>query len=146
MRIWHWALLPWLPEKQFRGQLRELVAIMHDWRDKGSTNHLLINRAMDYGKAELCFYFQLYAQVYEKRLGKALARKYLEEFAAFGAPERPRYGFPYEEWHNKEYLRICMANLFEKRHFGRGKSRITAQEWRLLEQGYREHTGEEYQI
>lgn len=47
MRIWHWKLLPYLPDRQFKGQLRELVAIMHDWRDKGRTNHLLINRVME---------------------------------------------------------------------------------------------------
>jgi uncharacterized protein (TIGR02328 family) len=60
MRIWHYALLPYLPDAQFKGQLRELVAIMHDWRDKGTTNHLLINRVMDYPKEELYNYFILY--------------------------------------------------------------------------------------
>lgn len=29
MRLWHCELLPYLPELQFKGQLRELVAIMH---------------------------------------------------------------------------------------------------------------------
>ena len=31
MRIWHYKLLPYLPDKQFKGQLRELVAIMRAW-------------------------------------------------------------------------------------------------------------------
>ena len=35
MRLWHYRLLPYLPDAQFKGQLREMVAIMHDWRDKG---------------------------------------------------------------------------------------------------------------
>ena len=34
MRLWHYKLLPYLPDAQFKGQLRELVAILHDWRDK----------------------------------------------------------------------------------------------------------------
>lgn len=50
IRIWHYQLLPYLPDAQFKGQLRELVAIMHDWRDKGKTNHLLINKVMEYPK------------------------------------------------------------------------------------------------
>lgn len=47
MRLWHYKLLPYLPAAQFKGQLRELVAILHTWRDKGQTNHILINRVME---------------------------------------------------------------------------------------------------
>ena len=43
LRIWHYKLLEVLPDLQFNGQLRELVVIMRDWRDKGKTNHILIN-------------------------------------------------------------------------------------------------------
>ena len=53
MRIWHIDLLYYIPDSQFKGQLRELVAIMHDWRDKGKTNHLLINGVMEYQKNDL---------------------------------------------------------------------------------------------
>ena len=60
MRIWHYAILPYLPNAQFKGQLRELVAIMHDWRDKGTTNHLLINKVMEYPKSSLTQYFLYY--------------------------------------------------------------------------------------
>lgn len=37
MRLFHYALLPYLPELQFKGQLREIVLIMHQWRDEGKT-------------------------------------------------------------------------------------------------------------
>ena len=50
MRLWHHKLLRYLPEAQFKGQLREMVAIMRDWRDRGTTNHLLINKVMEYDK------------------------------------------------------------------------------------------------
>lgn len=70
MRIWHYQLLSYLPEAQFKGQLRELVAIMHDWRDKGETNHLLINRVMEYPKSELAVYFLYYEDEYIRRYGK----------------------------------------------------------------------------
>lgn len=149
MRLWHYALLPYLPDAQFRGQLREVVAIMRDWRDKGVTNHLLINRAMDYSKHDLEIYFNVYEQEYHRRYGKWLPEKGLE-FVYFGDTEnrvvldwlRPIF----DGWHNKEYLRVCMANLYEKWKFGKGKSRITDEEWQKLSNGYKEITGEDYII
>ena len=30
MRLWHYKLLPYLPELQFKGQLREMVTRLHD--------------------------------------------------------------------------------------------------------------------
>lgn len=101
MRIFHYALLPYLPDLQFRGQLRELVAIMHDWRDKGRTNHLLINRVMEYQKDDLTGYATLYAIEYENRYGKKVS---LKEFIQFsdGLAHTP----PFEGWHNTEYLRL----------------------------------------
>ena len=39
-----------------------------------------------------------------------------------------------------------MANLYEKHFFGVGKSRISDEEWEKLCEGYKQITGEEYQI
>ena len=66
MRLWHVELLPYLPDMQFKGQLRELVAIMHDWRDKGATNHLLINHVMSYDSSHLYRYFCEYEKEWNK--------------------------------------------------------------------------------
>lgn len=142
MRLWHYQLLPYLPELQFKGQLRELVAIMHDWRDKGKTNHLLINKVMEYPKADLYGYFLEYVVNYEDRYGE-LPRQ-TDEFRQFGKYQIKLE--PFENWHNKEYLRICMSNLFEKHKYGIGKSRISDEEWQTLLDGYKQITGEEYQI
>jgi uncharacterized protein (TIGR02328 family) len=142
MRLWHKKLLPYLPDLQFKGQLRELVAIMHDIRDKGATNHILINRVMEYDKSDLYGYFLEYAVEYEKRYG--ILPKQTDEFRAFGNHQFLQT--PFDGWHNKEYLRVCMANLYEKHFFGVGKSRITDEEWETLCKGYKDITGEEYQI
>ena len=142
MRLWHYRLLPYLPDLQFKGQLRELVAIMHDWRDKGKTNHLLINRVMEYPKADLYGYFLEYAVEYEKRYGTL--PKQTDDFREFGAHRYTH--MPFENWHNKNYLRVCMANLYEKHVYGIGKSRITGEEWNRLADGYKAITGEEYRI
>ena len=146
MRIWHYALLPYLSDLQFKGQCRELVAIMRDWRDKGHTNHLLINMVMEYPKNDFARYFLHYEALYHKRYGKWLTKQW-EEFKAFDdTPLDKRSNGVFAGWHNKEYLRVCMANLYEKHFFGVGKSRITDEEWKMLLNGYKEITGEEYHI
>lgn len=141
MRLWHHQLLPYLPDAQLKGQWRELVAIMRDWQDNGKTNHLLINRVMQYPKDDLTGYATLYSIEYENRYGKKIA---LKEFIQFsdGLAHTP----PFERWHNKKYLRVCMANLYEKHIFGIGKSRITDEEWQRLADGYETITGEKYFI
>lgn len=149
MRLWHYELLPYLPELQFKGQLRELVAIMHDWRDRGKTNHLLINKVMEYPKSELLLYFELYASIYALKYNKLLSQHYYEEFREFAYGSKLSFNPNvelFDDWHNKEYLRICMSNLFEKHKYGVGKSRITDAEWETLLRGYKEITGEDYVI
>lgn len=149
MRLWHYELLPYLPDLQFKGQLREIVLIMHQWRDKGTTNHLLINKVIEYPKRELAEYAFKYLKEYNKRYSKALKETYWE-FAEFGFGNRNVFVDNeiacYCGWHNKEYLRICMSNLFEKYKYGVGKSRISDEEWQSLLDGYKKITGEEYAI
>jgi uncharacterized protein (TIGR02328 family) len=147
MRIWHYELLPYLPDLQFKGQLRELIAIMHDWKNKGTTNHLLINKVMDYSKEDLFRYSVRYNDECIRRYGKSMGEKYKKEFVDF-CPNRHSY-LSYElfkGWHTKEYLRSNMANLWEKHFMGVGKSRISDEEWETLLRGYKEITGEEYVI
>ena len=146
MRLWHYELLPYLPDAQFKGQLRELVAIMHDWRDKGKTNHLLINKVMEYVRDELVRYYIYYETIYHQRYGKWIDQKYWEEFKTFQKEEHDKKKYYSNDWHNKEYLRVCMANLYEKHFFGIGKSRITDKEWETLCRGYKAITGEDYEI
>ena len=145
MRIWHTDILPYLPDLQFKGQLRELVAILHDWRNKGATNHILINRVMEYPKSDLASYMWIYCENHGKRYNLDCKESLLREFIDFadGGKFNP---YPFKDWHNKEYLRVCMANLYEKHEFALGKSRITDEEWERLLRGYKDITGEDYKI
>ena len=145
MRLWHIDLLPYLPDAQFKGQLRELVAIRRDWEEKGKTNHLLINRVMEFPKRELTYYFLHYEIYYNQRYGVYLS-DVVREFLDFAEKEKRCAPTGYAGWHNKEYLRVCMANLYEKHYSGIGKSRITDEEWQRLLDGYKAITGEEYEI
>jgi uncharacterized protein (TIGR02328 family) len=145
MRLWHYKLLPYLPELQFKGQLREMVAILHDLKRNGKTNHLLINRIMEYPKDNLYWYFCQYEAEYHTRYGKNLCEQ-AYDFGEFGDWSFNSNNGLFNGWHNTEYLRVCMANLYEKHHFGIGKSRITDEEWQRLCDGYKDITGEEYKI
>lgn len=145
MRIWHIDLLKYLPKKQFDGQLRELVLIMRDWRDKGKTNHVLINKVMEYPKNDLVRYFIYYEALYRERYGKFPNQIYWAEFKQFDdTPIEERSAGCFDTWHTKDYLRSNMANLWEKHFMGVGESRITDAEWETLLVGYENITGEEY--
>ena len=149
MRLFHYALLPYLPELQFKGQLREIVLVMHQWRDEGKTNHLLINRVMQYPKSELEVYWIYYENEYERRHGRKPNAKYSKEFRNFAAGSAtlwPDEEVVFEGWHTKEYLRMNMGNLAEKHFYGVGKSRITDEEWERICEGYKTITGEDYKI
>lgn len=146
MRLWSIDLLEFLPDLQFKGQLREMMLIMRDWRDKGHTNHLLINIVMEYPKNDFARYFVHYEALYHKRYGKWLSKQW-EEFKAFDdTPFDKRSKGVFTGWHNKEYLRVCVCNLYEKYRFGVGKSKISQEEWDGVLQGYKEITGEDWAL
>ena len=88
-------------------------------------------------------YFLEYAEEHRRRYGKH--PKQIDEFVDF-AEIKWTTPMVYDDWHNKEYLRVCMANLYEKHIFGIGKSRITDEEWARLCEGYKTITGEPYAI
>ena len=155
MRMWHYKLLPYLPDYQLKGQLRELIAIMHNWRDKGSPKSVIIDIIKEYPKDDFLRYFEYYCWVYSFRYHKPVADSWKIEFVEFcfgdkGVYDTTKYNsFPgeiFKDWHNKEYLRVCMANLYEKYKFGRGKSKISEEDWKRLLNGYKEITHEEYKL
>jgi len=151
MRLWHYKLFPYLPDLQFKGQLREVYAIMHNWRDMGTTNSLIINPIMRFDKSELTSYFLLYKKEYEKRYNKKIKTSIKNEFLDFpeNKPGTDYYTItkePFTGVHNKDYLRVCMANLYEKHFCAEGKTVISDEDWKRLTDGYKDITGEEYRL
>jgi hypothetical protein len=117
---------------------------MRAWRDNGTTNHLLINRVMDYPKADLSSCFWFYMNEYAKRYGHyndALTKEFVD-FADGGYFNAK----PFPGWHDDEYLKICMANLYEKHEKAKGKTQISQKEWQTLLNGYKTITGEYWKI
>lgn len=145
MRLWHVELLPYLPDLQFKGQLREIIAMLRNWKNGDSLGNLLVNLALDYPKSHLTEYFKIYYSEYERRYNKKINKKFLDEFIEFADSGFTENNI-FKNWHNKEYLRICMANLYEKYAYAVGKTKITDKDWNTLILGYKKITGEEYMI
>jgi hypothetical protein len=136
---------------------------MRAWRDDGTTNHLLINRVMDYPKADLSSYFVFYHREYCRRYGDhKISFETVQEFLGFSDYKvnddffiRPYGGYPigvdfnvplFPGWHDDEYLKICMANLYEKHEKAKGKTQISQKEWQRVLEGYKTITGEYWKI
>ena len=141
MRMFHYKMLPYLPSAQLRGQWRECGLIAQGIQENGTPNHLLVNKVMEYPIDEFLSYCCLvYAEM--KRRNFRILDASRERFQRFGAYKWVEN--PFDGWHNKDYLRVCVCNLFEKHYFGVGKSRISDAEWQRIVEGYIEITGEQY--
>ena len=57
MRLWHYKLIPVLPDKMLVSQWRECIAIKRQW-EKGTLKHRLVSYVKDYARE----YFLQYVQ------------------------------------------------------------------------------------
>lgn len=132
MRLWHKDLIQYLPRQQLLGQWRECCCIAKSIRDKGTPNHILVNKIMDYPIEHFIRYTML-VQWY------MLNRDYKLRFEKF----TKYFDFSYEEygkilttplneifinWHNDRYLNQCLCNLQEKYDCGG----ISESEWMVI--------------
>ena len=121
MRLWHWKLLPYLPQSQLLAQWRELNSIYVKQDD-----HILINYIYEYDRVHLLAYSLLVIDEMNKR---GIEVKSMDNFNKFF--ERTRLLSigslqtfePFPQHHNHRYLLQCFANLQEK--FDRGQSDFT---------------------
>ena len=111
MRLWHYGLIPVLPNKMLVSQWRECVAIKRQW-EKGTLNHRLVSYVKDYDKAYFCNYITLVANEMDKRKIR-FKEKYLDELFDFSANLNTFIPAMYPE-HNSRYLQQCYYNLQEK--------------------------------
>lgn len=123
MRLWHYKLIPYLPNKMLISQWRELIAIKRQW-EKGTLKHRLVSYVMDYNKEY--FYYYTYSVVEEMRERKIhYQHKYYDEIQEFCVNDEYCYPCPIYPEHDNRYLRQCYYNLQEK--YDRGI--ITEEEW-----------------
>lgn len=137
VRLWHKDLIPLLPRQQLLGQWRECCLIAKQIAEKGTPNHVLVNRIMEYGSEHFWYYTMDVAFEMTKRGYKGNVESFLKHYRKYGEAF-PRYIksenlFP--GWHNDRYLRQCLANLQEK--FDAGA--IQKDEWQQITDHFPEY-------
>ena len=157
MRLFSKDLIPYLPDLQLKGQWKECALIAGALAKNGTPNHLLVNKVTEYPLEDFWIYCEDIACEMKKRkmvvkedtFEKILENLYDWKGVFFMSPSRfqnARFCGVFRGWHNKEYLRVCMANLYEKYRFGVGKSKISQEEWDRVLKGYKNITGEEWEL
>ena len=134
MRLWHKALIPSLPRQQLLGQWRECCAIAKSIADKGTPNHVLVNRIMEYPIDHLDSYTSLiYTEMHKRGYSPDWIRyRYYRSTMVINCS---LYGNDlFHGWHNDRYLRQCLANLQEKYDCGA----IPEEEWQRITDKYPE--------
>ena len=111
MRLWHYALLPYLPKGQLLSQKRECDLIWKDIAKGKQTNHILINYIWEYEdyKKELSVYYWLLRKEFENR---GYSFRICED--AYLLYEYSYYMPPFKNHHNDRYLLQNFYNLQEK--------------------------------
>lgn len=123
MRLWHYKLIPLLPNKMLVSQWRECIAIKRQW-EKGTLKHRLVSYVMDYDKIYFLNYIDLVLEEMKKRNIKYNFDLY-NEIYNFCISNKIINNYPE---HNDRYLKQCLYNLQEKADRGI----ITSEEWEKI--------------
>ena len=135
MRLWHKDLIDSLPRKQLLGQWRECCAIIKNIKEKGTPNHLLVNKIMDYDLKHF-YTYGLYVFIEtEHRDYKCNLRKFDQYFK--GGKIVKTFDELFDGWHNERYLDQCFYNLQEKFDCGG----MSEEEWEKVSKKYYEVKG-----
>ena len=133
MRLWHKELIPYLPRPQLLSQWRECCCIAKSIHDKGTPNHILVNKIMDYPIEHFIAYTTLVKQEMQKRNYKCDTSRFVKwlGWSSFTIFESKIF----EDWHNNLYLKICIYNLYEKYLCGG----VSQKEWDIIVNKFKEH-------
>ena len=128
MRLWHKDLIPVLPRQQLLGQWRECCLIVKNISEKGTPNHILVNKIMDYPIDHFYTYGRLIHRIMKFREYKCDFNKFGHYFTYPHETNIIDYDDLFHYWHNNRYLLQCYYNLQEKYDCGG----ITREEWNKI--------------
>lgn len=142
MRLWHYKLIPALPNKMLVSQWRECIAIKRQW-EKGSLKHRLVSYIMKHDKS---YFYNYVSKICDEMVNRGI--KYNLELwheITYGFCGITLWNVPFidlKEYpeHNKKYLSQCFFNLEEK--FDRGI--ITPAEFEIIKNRYTDALVEYY--
>lgn len=116
MRLWHISLIPYLDRERLVAQWRELSAIAGNIQLKGTPNHVLVNKIMEYPMDHFISYASWVRDEMTQRGYKTMDKVWDKiesvndkDYWSRLSPENI-----YPEWHNPRYLTQCLYNLQEK--------------------------------
>lgn len=127
MRLWHKKLIPVLPRAQLVGQWRECCLIAKNISEKGTPNHLLVNKIMQYPIEHFIAYTDFVRKEMIKRGYKVDGKRFTKWFADWETFSI-LFEDVFKDWHNDRYLAQCIYNLQEKYDCGG----ITFSEWEKI--------------
>ena len=118
MRLWHWKLISALPREQLVAQWRELSAIAGNLNTKGTPNHILVNKILDYPREHFISYALYVRQEMTRRGYRTMEsvwnKIYCTRESDYGELEIVPLEDLFPGWHNDRYLEQCYFNLEEK--------------------------------
>lgn len=124
MRLWHYKLIPFLPNSQLMAQWRELNSIYVKQDD-----HILINYVYEYPKENLLAYSLL---VIKEMLRRDIDIKKWANYDLYFKDVKlsTKIDNPFPNHHDNRYLLQCFYNLQEK--YDRGQKDFShARYWRI---------------
>jgi uncharacterized protein (TIGR02328 family) len=118
MRLWHYQLIPRLPQKQLCGQWRECIALLgNGWGKKHKTVDYVFNHPDSHLiRYAISIYQEMKNRGYNADftlIHKALTKRMTPKLALYWLFQADKNGTRYKE-HNEEYLKECIENLKEK--------------------------------
>ena len=131
MRLWSKNLITTLPSKQLISQWREIMAIIGSIKKKGFPNHILVNKIMNYPLNHFSSYCKIVTDEIIKRGYKINKKKIIYVYEFCGEPNI-WFCDIYIGWHNDEYIKICLYNMYEKYICGG----ISKKEWDIVMNNY----------
>lgn len=132
MRLWHKSLIYVLPRQQLLGQWKECSAIAGNILTKGTPNHILVNKVMDYPMDHFITYAAHIRNEMTKRSYRTMDSVWNKIESLKPDWEYVGYLELYDQWMDNIYLNICYWNLCEKYNCGG----MTADEWHKIDKSY----------
>ena len=174
MKFYHWRLVPYLPETQFREQFKNILMCMEQHvsgidKKRNGAKEPQFRKALE----DINSFYRYFVWCnfwIEKRIKSCKVssiKTYLKEtsdatknavidfcqnFDCFdnsltsGLSAITRDDPIYGDYMDKDYLRLCMAELRTKYIFRSRNSKFTDADWKYLLDGYKEITGEDYAV
>lgn len=139
MRLWHFSLIPFLPRQQLVAQYRECCAIAKNWAAKGTPNHILVNKVMNYPIDHFKTYTEGILIEFKNRGYKTTSvsrNNFYNNLELIENKNVDSFDSVFEGWHNGIYLRECLYNLEEKAMCGG----MTKEEWDKIYNNFKDFT------